>query len=254
MEKQINNNNEQEGSEGFVMELFGKDNLRELRHVNGLTHKAERREFFKGNIKVGDVYLNPETEEPDHGFNYDDATGELTRFEDWKALKDIERKKLEAYLAVKDTKPKIEDRIERVLENFDIEKLSREDDGDYFVDRFITEEGIEVAEYINKKTGIIERCLKIEFGITTAETIYDSETGKLKEIREYGDDGKVESFVDAEALSQIKKNYRKSVAEARKNIADNITPEERERLMTILEIEKEVFVEKLLGKDPDIKQ
>lgn len=150
------------------------------------------------------------------------------------------------------TNSNFEDRAERVLENFDIEKLSREDDGDYFVDRFAIEEGIVVAEYVNKKTGIIERCLKIEFGVTTAETTYDSETGKLKEIREYRDDGNIESFVDAEALSQIQKRDE-NILSGVKEINDNMTAEEYKIFKDIRLFEDLAFQAKRSGQNPDIK-
>ena len=256
MEEQPSEKIEDQDDESFVMELFGKGDFRELRHVSGITHKAERREFFKGDKKVADLFLNPETEEPEHGFKYDDDTGELVQFEDWKTLKENERKNLALIMGkpLKKMAPGPEEAaIGEVSEWLKTEQLPREDYGSYWIYRWITKDGMELAEYANKKTEVIEWRTTSKNGIPIGEIIYDKETGKLKEIKTYDKDGNIKKFTDHQTLSDLEEGSKEKLAEAQKNIVDNISPKERERLMTLLDIENRIKKEKIWGRDPDIK-
>lgn len=169
--------------------------------------------------------------------------------------------------------------LENVKSWLSMKLMPREDYGKFWLDHWVAEGGIELYEYINKKSEKIERRAFSQGENLMGEIIYDSKTGERRETRKYyeetgeleekieydektgepkkiikfSEDGKIQEDVDVGALSEIQKDWNRLVIEAVRDKARSLTDEEIERLKTILIFDNKIMREKSAGRDPDIK-
>lgn len=169
--------------------------------------------------------------------------------------------------------------IENLKSWLNMKMLPREDYGDFWLDHWVSESNAELFEYINKKSGKIEKRLLSQGENPIGEVLYDQETGgwiemkkyyketgELEEVTKYdaktgdpqkilryGKNGKVIEDIDEAAVSEVQKAWNRQVIEAISERARSLTDEEIERLKTMLLFENLAMREKLMGRDPDVK-
>lgn len=122
--------------------------------------------------------------------------------------------------------------FEEICERLGMEQLPREDAGRYWIDRWSSKDGKELARYVNKKTNVVERRVLSRNEVLIGETLFNKETGKPKETKSYDENGRIDQFIDYETIEEDEKT---------------------KILMDTFLIDNLVAEEKLMGRDPDLK-